>query len=71
MPRRRSRRGVTDGRAGNILAVLEDKPASGAANTGWVCSACHTAQASWALPARTAIGRAVSNRVPGRRLADR
>ena len=40
--------GVTDGRAGNILAVLEDKPASGAANTGWACSACHTAQASWA-----------------------
>jgi HemY protein len=39
--------GAADGRADNILAVLDDKPASGAASAGWVCSACHTAQGGW------------------------
>jgi HemY protein len=40
--------GATDGRAQNILAALDDKPARSLANTGWACTACHTAQAAWA-----------------------
>jgi HemY protein len=40
--------GAIDGRAQNVLATLDDKPAQSVTNAGWICTACHTAQAAWA-----------------------
>ncbi|HQT45682.1 MAG: hypothetical protein B7X08_06875 [Acidocella sp. 20-63-7] len=39
--------GAADGRAQAILATLEGHPAPARPRPGWVCTACHGAQAEW------------------------